>query len=321
MAMYNRYILVPSPSPSQGSSQTLTGLDSNEAATTVLSRPVFECGVLLEKFTLNRKQFTHPLGLPRGAPANTIPGVPAWTEKDADLRKAVVVSLSAGTKTGRAFGWMLARHRNERGELEGEGPRGLVQVTSVPGTLADFSGADTKTKGLKVKNVGYGEEELRGVVEWVRKLQEEEGVERVVMVDFGVAEGVTEVLVKGFKEAEKAAGKKLDVLVLAVGNESKVYTGVEMQARMASGQTLGKVQFNTSGVRDRATEVEGATAYFEAVDEAWKRCYAESGLGDVRFESYRDVEGANGIEGAWKALVEHKLAPNSGIVVRLSSSS
>ncbi|KAJ4414578.1 hypothetical protein N0V85_003098, partial [Neurospora sp. IMI 360204] len=307
MAMYNRYTMLVPPFPSSPSS-TQVDLDSDEAAQTVLSRPVFECGVLLEKYTLRRQRATHPLGLPAGAPAGSIPGVPAWGQRDADLRKAVVISLSAGTKTARSFGWMLARERGERGELESEGPLGLVQVTSVPGTLADFG---DKTK-LKVKNVGYGEEELRGVVEWVRSL---EGVERVVMVDFGAAKEVTEMLVEGFKEGEVSSGKQLEMLVLAVGNESKVYSGEEIQVRMASGQALGKVQFNTSGVRDRAAEVEGATAYFEAVDEAWRRCYAEMGLGEVRLERYRGVEGANGIEGAWEALCGQKLAPNAGIVV------
>ncbi|CCC12232.1 hypothetical protein SMACR_05305 [Sordaria macrospora] len=313
MAMYNRYVLV-SPSPR-------LNLDSDSAAQTVLSRPVFECGVLLEKYTLHRHRFTHPLGLPRGAPANTIPGVPAWGEKDADLRKAVVVSLSAGTKTARSFAWMLTSERSARGELETEGPRGLVQVTSVPQTLADFAAGDRRKTKLKVKNVGYGREELRAVVEWVRRLQEEEGVERVVMVDFGAAKEVTEALVEGLKATAEGGGdrKGLDVLGLAVGNESKVYSGEEIQARMASGQALGKVQFNTSGVRDRAAEVEGATAYFDGVDEAWKRCYTETGLGEVRFERYHGVEGANGIEGAWGALCEQKLAPNTGIVVRLIS--
>lgn len=296
MAMYNRYILVSSGQ---------VDLDSEKEAETVLSRPVFECGVLLEKYTLHRSRYTHPLGLPRGAPPNTIPGVPGWTEKDADLRKAVVVILSAGTKTGRSFAYMLARERAERGELEGEGPRGLVQVTSVPGTLANFG---KKTK-LEVKNVGYAEEDLKGVVEWVRDLQ----VEKVVMLDFGAAKEVTERLLDAFTQDEE--GTKLDVLVMAVGNEAKVYSPEDIQARMASGQALGKVQFNTSGVRDRAmAEVEGGAAtYFNGVDEAWKRCYKEKGLREVRFERYRDVEGGEGIEGAWEALCGRKLAPNKGL--------
>lgn len=211
---------------------------------------------------------------------------------------------------------MLARERSERGELESEGPLGLVQVTSVPGTLANFSDGEGegKTK-LKIKNVGYGGEELRAVVEWVKGL---EGVERVVMVDFGAAKEVTEMLVQGLKEEEGGgSGKKLEVLVLAVGNESRC---TRVRRSRQGGQALGKVQFNTSGVRDRAAEVEGATAYFEGVDEAWKRCYTETGLGEVRLERYRGVEGVNGIEGAWKALCGQKLAPNAGIVVRLSSS-
>lgn len=307
MALYNRYILV---SPS---TQSVEGLDGEQAAETVLSRPVFECGVLLERYTLHHARYVHPLGLPTGAPAGTIPGVPAWTAEDADFRKAVVISLSAGTKTARAFAYMLARERQERGELEEEGPRGLVQVTSVPETLANLG--DGEKTGLKVKNVGYSDEELKQVVEWVRELQKEKEVERVMMVDFGAAEEVTELLAKAFKQDEQ--GKKLEVLVLAVGNESKVYSPEDIQARMASGQAIGKVQFNTSGVRDRAAEVEGATAYFDGVDEAWKRCYAEKGLGEVRFERYRGVEGANGIEGAWEALCGQKLAPNVGIVVRL----
>ncbi|KAK3399338.1 hypothetical protein B0T20DRAFT_197885 [Sordaria brevicollis] len=300
MGMYNRYVLVTPPSPVE------LDLDSDLAAETVLARPVFECGVLLESYTFHRERATHPLGLPKGAPANTIPGVGAWTEKDADLRKAVVISLSAGTKTARAFTWQLARERDMRGELESEGPKGLVQVTSVPDTLADF-GEGTK---LEVKNVGYSEDDLKSVVEWVQGL---EGVEKVVMVDFGAAASVTETLVNGFKSVSPG----LVVLVMAVGNEAKVYAPEEIQARMASGQKLGKVQFNTSGVRDRAMEVEGAEKYFDGVEECWKRCYGEKGLGEVKFGRYEGVEGEKGVEGAWKALCERRLKANEGVVVRL----
>ncbi|KAK3947172.1 hypothetical protein QBC32DRAFT_328775 [Pseudoneurospora amorphoporcata] len=144
-----------------------------------------------------------------------------------------------------------------------------------------------------LKNVGYGEEELRAVVQWVRRLQEEEGVERVVIVDFGAAKEVTEVLVKGLKSTSKGDVKKeLEVLVLAVGNECKVYSGEEIQARMANGQALGKVQFNTSGRQD------------------WVKY-------DLNVIMVLRGPNANGIEGAWEAFCGQKLAPNAGIVVRL----
>lgn len=120
-------------------------------------------------YLLNRAVFStppiHPFGF--GGP---------WSESDADLSSAVVISLSASSKTGRAFFWELSRNRH----VVDEGPLALlrVQLTSVPHTLPQYANIN-----LPTKSAHYDEANMMA---WVGQFQPT----RIMIVDFGASDEV-----------------------------------------------------------------------------------------------------------------------------------
>jgi hypothetical protein len=166
-----------------------------------------------------------------------------WSEADADLSSAVVISLSASSKTGRRFYWELARNR----DVDRHGPIALLQLTSVPDALWQYE------SNLPAKAAFYDDV---GVITWV----EQSKPERIVVVDFGASNAVLK------KLADSASNIAANVTVVGVGYEAKVYSQEEIQARMASGIT--KVPVNTSGIRDKAIEAQGAFEYNRGLDES-----------------------------------------------------
>ncbi|KAB2580503.1 hypothetical protein DBV05_g758 [Lasiodiplodia theobromae] len=296
MRMYNRYIEQP----------IARGKDCNDvAAARVLAlrtafKPLWECGYLNSRYVYpdpSSSTITAPPVHPFG-----VPGLP-WTAQDADLRKAVAVSLSATSKTGRGFAWNLLRDR-----APGSGPLALLQATSAPGVVKTFAEGEGDDGTPPNKAVGY--EELGGAagVGWVLGFRPE----KVVVFDFGTRPGVLE----GFLEALKKekGGEAVQVSVVAVGHEMKVYSEADMKAGMESMEKFQKVQFNTSPVRDRAIEIEGGDAYFAKMNEAWKRCEEEGGLGE--FETVW-LDGVEGIEKVWQDLCEQKVKPSETVIVRV----
>ncbi|KAH7376403.1 hypothetical protein B0T11DRAFT_272265 [Plectosphaerella cucumerina] len=290
MTMYNQYQFAPARAD-----------DTFDAFRSLF--PVFEAAHLLNLAVFPAAPATtnpvHPLGLPQ------LP----WNDEDADLSGAVVVSLSAASKTGRSLAWQLARNR-QRGA--GGGPKALLQLTSSPQTLAAF--ADDHTQPLAIKSAAYNEP-LGDVVSWIR----EAAPTRVVIFDIGSPARVLD----GFMEALSASGiaPTAATTVIQVGQEPKVFTGAEMAAFQAQSARLGKIQYNTSGVRDRALEAAGAAEYLRAVDEAWEKFYREKGFGHMSLRRLAGVQGAEGIEGAWQDLCDGKVSPGVGIVINLDTDS
>ncbi|KAK0630893.1 hypothetical protein B0T17DRAFT_507326 [Bombardia bombarda] len=299
MSLYNGYIVHPADR-----------LDADEArpvvaGLTALARPLFEAGHLLNY--IFSKPGTHPYGF--NGP---------WSAEDADLSTTAVVSLSAGTKTARSFAWEMARNR----DAAADGPRALLQVTSVPDTLVasppptpefeDAGGAKTLPPTRSVLYSG-----LRSGVEWVL----ESRPTRVVLLDFGVKPAVLLSAVDAIKTTAAAADTEgvavPQVTIIAIGGESKVYSDAEMKVYASSIEALGKIPMNASDVRDRAIDALGPDDYFERLNEAWGRCVTEKGLGELELLWFRGVEGEKGVDGAWQALCERRLAANAGIVVRL----
>ncbi|KAK4108569.1 hypothetical protein N656DRAFT_784077 [Canariomyces notabilis] len=247
-------------------------------------------GFLLNNFvfapTSTSTRRLHPFG--QGGP---------WSEEDADLTSAVVISLSASSKTGRSFAWELARDR----DVAVHGPLALLQLTSVPGCVPQHPKAS-----LPIMAARY--DELERGMDWVASFRPS----RVVIVDFGAAESVSESLA--------AAANKMDVAVsvIGVGSEAKVYSESELLGRVERSKRLGKVQLNTGALLDRALEVEAPGKFMSKMDDAWRRCYEEGGFGDIELTFYRGVKGPRGIEGAWTDLCSQRVGPNVGIVVQLS---
>ncbi|SPO05444.1 uncharacterized protein DNG_08131 [Cephalotrichum gorgonifer] len=240
-------------------------------------------------YLLNRTVFSKPGVHPLGVEA-------PWSEEDADLSSAVVINASASSKTGRSFSWALARDR----DAAAGGPLALLQLTSAPQVLPRFSDC-----AFPIKSGRYGDP---GAMEWVAGFKPA----RVVIVDFGAADPVIESLAS---DAGKIAAS---VTVIAVGHEAKVYSDEEIQAHAVLHKTLGKVQLNASGLRDRAMETLGPEKFFRSLDEDWVRCYEEEGLGRLELRELSGVEGDQGVKGAWDDLCSGNVPPNVGIVGYIS---
>ncbi|KAJ4362163.1 hypothetical protein N0V95_001511 [Ascochyta clinopodiicola] len=248
---------------------------------TALCKPLWQGPHLLNASVFSAERI-HPFGF--GAP---------WSETDADLSSAVVISLSASSKTGRSFSWELARNR----DVERLGPKALLQLTSAPDTLPRYETA------LPVMTASYDDS---SAMVWTEQFKPS----RIVIVDFGASDAVLEALVA------KSSDIATNVTVVAVGYEAKVYTQEEIQARMKT--AIAKVPVNTSGIRDQSIGRQGASKFARHLDETWNKCLTERAFDSLRIKVLRAIDGVEGIEGAWSDLCSRKVPADIGIVVDLS---
>ncbi|KAL4794346.1 hypothetical protein BDV19DRAFT_197448 [Aspergillus venezuelensis] len=263
-------------------------------------KPIFMAGYALSDFVFSfdteANASIHPLG-------NTAPPDASWTAEDADLSKAVFVSLSASGKTARSFAFNFFQRPS------GVGPLGLLQITSQPGVLDD---AATKLKpNFPVWNVSYSG--LETGIEWVKALKPE----RIVIADFGARDGATAKFVQLLDGIEGL--KTLKRLILAVGYEQKVYSLPDLAASQSSMVSLKKQQFNTSPILEVAIQQKGLEKYHAEVKERFdlwleKR---EDAAPDLKLVWGEGVVGESGIEGGWERLCRSEVKPEEALVYKL----
>ncbi|KAL4937788.1 hypothetical protein BDV06DRAFT_226620 [Aspergillus oleicola] len=259
-------------------------------------RPIFMAGYALSDFVFTYNAEKNPPIHPLGEPD-------AWTAKDADLRKAVFVSLSASGKTARSFAFNLFQRP------AGVGPVGFLQVTSQPAVLDEA--ATTLKPNFPVWNVEYTG--LETGVDWIEALKPE----RVVIADFGARDGALGKFLDLLEGSEEL--KDVSRLILAVGYEQKVYTLPDLQASQASMLTLKKQQFNTSPILEVAIQQKGLEAYHEEVRERFNLWLEnrESAAPDLKLVWGSGVTGEDGIEGGWEKLCKSEVQPEEALVYRL----
>jgi hypothetical protein len=281
MTIYNRYIEAQPCSSDE------------DQALVASAQAVWQCGYLINSWVFPDKAGTkpiHPLGLSEG-----------WTESDADLSSAAVISLSAASKTARSLAWNFSRNR----DVGASGPLGFVQGTSEPSALASFPQSPLS----KVRNLSYSDLVQPDTLRWIGDLSPS----RIVILDFGAATTALQGLVKSLSESLS----QLTVTTIWIGTESKVYTSEELQAAAACREQLKKIQLNTSALRDRAIEARDAAQWFKGMNDAWNRCIKESGMGNIKMLWRKGVEGRDGIEGMWQDVCEGKLRGDQCMVVQL----
>ncbi|KAG2005193.1 hypothetical protein GB937_008889 [Aspergillus fischeri] len=287
MPIYNRYELVPSDEEKE--------LD--ERAWSTLFRGVWVAGYLLSEYVFppdpRVRQPVHPLGA-----ASKLP----WSADDADLSSAVVVVLGASTKTARSLSWCLFDRPRA------SGPLGLVQVTSSPGVLQQVAGR--KGWGDISKAVAYTE--IDQATGWIESLQPS----KVVIIDCGARENA---LIQICQNLQESALRSCKSVILQVGSQQKVYTREEVQAARAAMQSLGKIQYNTSGIQDTIIDREGAATYFGKVSRRWKEWLADraSAIPDMQLVWGQGIAGENGIYGGWERLSNGEVRPEEGLVYAL----
>ncbi|GIK07283.1 hypothetical protein Aspvir_002941 [Aspergillus viridinutans] len=269
----------------------------DERAWNALLRGVWVAGYLLIEYVfppdLREREPVHPLGA-----ASKLP----WSADDADPSSAVVVVLGASTKVARSFSWCLFDRPRA------SGPLGLVQVTSSPGVVQEV--ADRKGWGDVSKAFAYTE--IDQATGWIEGLQPT----KVVIIDCGARENTLGQISQNLRES---ALRSCKTVILQVGSQQKVYTTEELQAARAAMQSLGKIQYNTSGIQDTIIDREGAATYFGMVSRRWKEWLADrtSAIPDMHLVWGQGIDGENGIYGGWERLSNGDVRPEEGLVYAL----
>ncbi|KAL2821219.1 hypothetical protein BJX63DRAFT_443652 [Aspergillus granulosus] len=289
MVLYNRYIVS-------------TSADENRHAWEASVRPIWQCGYVLSEYVLTPD--------PAKTPAiHPFPGVPSvktkWTNEDADISKAVVVSLAASSKTGRSVAYNFAARP------PGAGPLGLLQVTSSSGAIQDAADALKPVFATKaVDYSGLGKEE---VAEWIAGLEPE----KILVIDMGSRNGGFEAvhaLVKSNKTLDKA-----QFVTLNVGYQQKVYTPADVGAALASATEHSKIQLNTSPILEVALQLQGTIKFFAGLEERWDHWVKnrEVAVPDLKLVWGEGVPGEKGLAGGWRRLTKGDVAPEEALVFRI----
>lgn len=210
-----------------------------------------------------------------------------WTEEDADLSQAVLISLSAAGKTARAFAWFAQQPR------PGNTPLALVQVTRNAANLRPGIAGGP----FPVLNTDYGSMLTDdSVFAWVGKF----APARIVICDFGAADNL---LAAVYSELPKRLAGVHDIMVLGIGAEAKIYTAADEAATLQTFATVNKRQVNTAGLRQAAIALGNAATYFEQLDGETHALLREEGLGKLAVDRRQDMAG---LAGAWDDLCNQK---------------
>lgn len=79
---------------------------------------------------------------------------------------------------------------------------------------------------------------------------------------------------------------------------------------------LGKIQFNTSGVRDTLMESMSRAKFFKVLNEAWRQWLADrpTSVPDMNLVWGKGVSGADGLEGGWNTLCQGQVKAEEAMV-------
>ena len=198
MSTYNRYMEAPS-SPVSLSSPEFGEDELEHMVWNALFRGVWEGAYLLSQYVFSpnpqNQMSIHPLGMAMD-----------WTAMDADLATAVVVSLSASSKTARAFMYHLS-HRPAAGR-----PLGLLQVTSSPSPIS--KAAEYLRLLFPAKTIAY--DDVHESLGWMAGLK----ASKIVITDFGARANSLGQLLDLVNN--NAALRSPKVLIIQVGSQQKV---------------------------------------------------------------------------------------------------
>lgn len=247
-------------------------------------------GWMLSRFVLGSSgPVIHPSGLLEG-----------WSEDNADLSKALVVSLSAGGRTARAFAHALARERREKAS----GPLGFLAVSSSKD--ASFL-PDCATFPTHV--LSYADLQSSHAEAWFSGL----APERIVILDFGGRGDSLEQLQHTLQKRIPAAR----VVIIGIGGEAKAQSPEEIADVMKKRAKLtNRVQMNTAGIQDVAIAKVGAEKFFAEKDDACRDFLEHGGPKGLELQWGEGVNGQSGIEGGWRMLCDGQ-AGNVGLVYKL----
>ncbi|OBT63875.1 hypothetical protein VE03_06620 [Pseudogymnoascus sp. 23342-1-I1] len=221
MHIYNRYIELPRSSVSLPSPSFTTG-ELGDMASNALFRGVWEGAYLLSQYVFSSSPQTrspiHPLGIDI-----------KWTDADADLSSATLVSLSASSKTARSFAYHLSNRPASAG------PLGLLQVTSSP--LPISAAAKVLQPPYPTRTIAYSE--ICETLEWIASQK----ASKIVIVDFGARDNILNQLVESIKNHPVL--RSYTLAIIQVGSQQKVYTDEDVLVTRKEMSRLGKEPIST----------------------------------------------------------------------------
>ncbi|KAL2857217.1 hypothetical protein BJY01DRAFT_136712 [Aspergillus pseudoustus] len=287
LPLYNRYNVLD-----------VAGRDAESLGWEVGIKPVLLAGYVLSQYVFTPDAKVNP-------PVHPFGGTEGWGPDVADLSKSIVVSLSASTKTARSLAYYFYC-RPAR-----SGPSGFLQVTSSPGALAEA--AQKFIPQFPVRAVSY--EDVESVDAWLGCIK----ANRIVIADFGARDGTLDKLLALISNSDALKG--LEVTILQIGSQQKIYTSGEAETAQAAVGALGKVRTNTSAIQETAIELQGAGPYFAEFTKRWNLWlgHRECAAPDLKLVWGDGVAGGEGIEGGWDRLCEGKVKPEEVLVYRLST--
>ncbi|KFY61870.1 hypothetical protein V496_04829 [Pseudogymnoascus sp. VKM F-4515 (FW-2607)] len=294
MHIYNRYIEVSKSSVSLSSPGFGTE-ELEDMAWNALFRGVWEGAYLLSQHVFSPSPQTqspiHPLGV-----------AIKWTAADADLSSAMLISLSASSKTARSFAYHLSNRPASAG------PLGLLQVTSSP--LPISVAAENLQPPYPTRTIAYSE--ICETLEWMAGLK----AFKIVIVDFGARDNILDQLVESMKNHPVL--RSCTLAIIQVGSQQKIYTDEDVLATKEEMSRFGKVQYNTSGVQDTVMQLNGAATYFDTVTQLWDQWLRNRhrSIPDMRIVWGKGISGADGIEGGWQRLCQGLVDGGEGLVYR-----
>lgn len=221
-------------------------------------------------------------------------GSEPWTTEDADLSNAVVISLSASSKTARGFTNAVVHDRKP-----GTTPLGLLAITGSPDPelipKASFAN----------KVIGYDDVQSKETLTWIQSLSPS----RIIILDFGARGEALPDLTASLSTLP------IKTTIIGIGNEMKVLSPLEKASlREKNAAIPNRIQMNTSDVYDEAMKLLGEKQFFEEKRAGWESFVRNGGLRGLRLE-WR--EGVEGIEEGWEMLCEQKVGSDVCMVFRL----
>lgn len=279
-------------------SEVDTALSTNEErqAWTASLLPLHSAGTLFNRYVFPEArnaptlQPQHPLGT----------GLP-WSAQDADLSSAVLVSLSAASRSGRSLASQIDGNRN-RAQF---GPLAFLQVTRTPHLLRS-SGDD-----LSNRVVTYADLTSPETMSWIATFKPK----RIVMVDFGVPFEVIEEFSSATKSS-KLFQSPPSITLIGIGSEMRILSKDETRAKMASGESLGRVQFNASGLREQGIEAEGPEAFFKNLDDDFSQWLEAGATAGLELHWATGIEGETGLAAVWSDLCNSRVSPTKSCVIK-----
>lgn len=270
--IYSRYRVCPSLAELEKTkSLDFLGFDS-------LMWGLFATGYNMNKFAFawNDANRIHPAG------------TGDWSAEDANLKDAAVVLLSASGKTGLSFAYNVRNNRPKEHQ-----PKALIAVGS------------STSKATSERSGYFDDVLLYSDAEAAKDSISKSSPRRIVLVDFGAREGVTQ------SWAMALSSLSIPFFFLVVGGTTKPASPEETTELF---KTLGQlVVVNASAIREKGISV-GGDDYFEELETKFDELKAKGGFPGTKLKWGQGLEEW---DQAWESLCKDEVGADTGLVFRV----